>query len=98
MTEAHGTDTMAINTEKKQELIEKFGKHEDDHGSAAVQVAILTHRIDELTAHFDEHPQDHDGRRGLIQMVGRRRRLLDYLRDEDVEEYRQVVDELDLRR
>lgn len=89
---------MAIETEKKQELIEKFGKHEDDHGSAAVQVAILTHRIDELTDHFDGHPQDHDGRRGLLQMVGRRRRLLDYLKDDDVEEYRRVVDELGLRR
>lgn len=89
---------MSITSEKKQQLIEKFGKHENDHGSAAVQVAILTHRIDQLTDHFDEHSQDHDGRRGLLQMVGRRRRLLDYLKDDDVEEYRRVVDELGLRR
>lgn len=88
---------MSIATEKKQEIIDKFGQHEDDHGSAAVQVAILTHRIEELTDHFEEHPQDHHGRRGLLQMVGRRRRLLDYLRDNDVEEYRRVVDELGLR-
>lgn len=88
---------MAIADDRKQEIIEQFGDHEDDHGSAAVQVALLTERIDYLTDHFEDHPQDHHSRRGLLQMVGRRRRLLDYLEDNDVEEYRRVVDELGLR-
>jgi small subunit ribosomal protein S15 len=89
---------MTLTTEKKREIAEKFGKHEDDVGSAAVQIAILTARIEDLTEHFQEHPQDHHSRQGLLTMVGRRRRLLDYLQDNDVEEYREVIDELGLRR
>ena len=89
---------MGLTDERREAIVEKFGDHENDHGSAAVQIAILTQRIEDLTDHFDEHSQDHHSRRGLLSMVGRRRRLLDYLRDKDVEEYRRVVDELGLRR
>ena len=86
----------SLTDEKRREIVEKFGEHENDHGSAAVQVAILTERIEQLTDHFQDHPQDHHSRRGLLTMVGKRRRLLNYLRDTDVEEYRDVVDELGL--
>lgn len=89
---------MGLTHERREEIVENFGDHEEDHGSAAVQVAILTERIDNLTDHFDEHGQDHDSRRGLLSMVGLRGRLLDYLEDSDVERYRWVVDELGLRR
>ena len=89
---------MGLTDERREAIVEEFGDHENDHGSAAVQVAILTERIEQLTDHFDEHSQDLHSRRGLLSMVGRRRRLLDYLRDKDVEEYRRVVDELGLRR
>lgn len=88
---------MSLTAETRHQIVEKFGKHEDDHGSAAVQIALLTERIDQLNEHFQEHPQDHHGRRGLLTMVGKRRRLLGYLRENDVEEYRRVVDELGLR-
>lgn len=88
---------MSLTDETRHQIVEKFGKHEDDHGSAAVQVALLTARIDQLNDHFQEHSQDHHGRRGLLTMVGKRRRLLGYLRKNDVEEYRRVVDELGLR-
>lgn len=89
---------MALTEERREAIVEKFGDHDRDHGSAAVQIAILTERIENLTEHFDEHAQDHSGRRGLLTMVGRRKRLLDYLRETDVEQYREVVDELGLRR
>ncbi len=88
---------MGLTDERREAIVEKFGDHENDHGSAAVQIALLTERIQNLTEHFDEHPQDHHSRNGLLNMVGRRGRLLDYLRDQDVERYRSVVDELDLR-
>lgn len=88
---------MSISAEQREEIVDKFGKHEDDHGSAAVQIAVLTRRIEDLTEHFQDHPQDHHSRRGLLTMVGRRRKLLDYLRERDVEEYRRVIDELGLR-
>lgn len=89
---------MGLTEERREAIVEQFGDHENDHGSAAVQIAILTQRIENLTEHFDEHSHDHHSRRGLLTMVGRRKRLLDYLRDKDVEHYRQVVDELGLRR
>lgn len=88
---------MTIGVQEKQEIIEKFARHENDRGSAGVQVAILTHRIADLTGHLKEHPQDHHSRRGLLKMVGRRRRLLDYLRQNDTDRYREVVEELGLR-
>ena len=89
---------MGLKEERREAIVEEFGDHEEDHGSAAVQIAILTERIENLTDHFEEHSQDHHSRRGLLAMVGRRKRLLDYLREKDVERYREVVSELGLRR
>lgn len=83
---------------EKEKIIEKYQLHANDRGSAPVQIALLTARIKELNDHFREHPQDHDGRRGLLQMVGKRRRLLDFLRDKDLERYRELIEDLGLRR
>lgn len=79
-------------------LIKKFGKTEDDCGRTEVQVAILTNRINYLTEHFKEHRKDHHGRRGLLKLVGRRRRLLRYLSMKDVGKYRSLIADLGLRR
>ena len=81
----------------KQAVIEKYRLHESDRGSAPVQIALLTARINDLTEHFRAHPKDHHGRRGLLQMVGQRRRLLEYLRRTDVERYRELIADLGLR-
>jgi small subunit ribosomal protein S15 len=81
----------------KQAVIEKYRLHENDRGSAPVQVALLTARINDLTEHFRAHPKDHHGRRGLLQMVGQRRRLLEYMKRTDVERYREIIAELGLR-
>lgn len=81
----------------KEEIIKKYQLHDTDRGSAPVQVAILTSRIDDLRGHFDKHKKDHHSRRGLLKMVGRRRRLLDYLRRTDVEKYRELIADLGLR-
>jgi small subunit ribosomal protein S15 len=81
----------------KNEVIQKYQLHENDRGSAPVQVAILTQRINELTSHFRAHKKDHHSRRGLLMMVGRRRRLLDYLKRTDIERYRSLIDDLGLR-
>ncbi len=81
----------------KQDTIGKFSRNENDQGSASVQIALLTARIEELTDHFRAHPRDHHGRRGLLKMVGRRRRLLNYLRRTDLDRYRWVIEELGLR-
>jgi small subunit ribosomal protein S15 len=89
---------MALDSTKKAGIIAEHGLHDSDTGSARVQIAILTRRINELTEHFRQHPKDHHGRRGLLQMVGRRRRLLDYLRRNDLEQYRRLLEELDLRK
>jgi small subunit ribosomal protein S15 len=89
---------MTLTKERKQELIGKFGRSDGDTGSAEVQVALLTERINELTQHLREHGKDHHSRRGLLMMVGRRRRLLRYLERADVERYRQLVADLGLRR
>ena len=86
---------MAIN---KEEIIQKYQQHPSDRGSARVQVALLTHRINELSDHFREHKHDHHSRRGLLKMVGKRRRLLEYLRRTDVEQYRALIADLGLRR
>lgn len=88
---------MTLSKDTRRSIIEKFGRSESDQGSAAVQVALLTARIEELNEHFRDHPKDHHSRRGLLKMVGRRRRLLEYLRREDLERYRQVIEELGLR-
>ena len=89
---------MSLTKDRKQELIGKFGRSDGDTGSAEVQVALLTERINELTQHLREHSKDHHSRRGLLMMVGRRRRLLRYLERSDVERYRQLVADLGLRR
>lgn len=89
---------MSLTRERKQELIDRFGRSEGDTGSAEVQVALLTARINELTQHLRSHGKDHHSRRGLLMMVGRRRRLLRYLERSDVERYRQLVADLGLRR
>jgi small subunit ribosomal protein S15 len=81
----------------KDEIIKKYQLHENDRGSAPVQVALLTARIDDLRTHFDAHAKDHHSRRGLLKMVGRRRRLLEYLKNTDVERYRELIADLGLR-
>jgi small subunit ribosomal protein S15 len=81
----------------KNDIIEKYRLHETDRGSAPVQVALLTQRINELTGHFRTHKKDHHGRRGLLMMVGKRRRLLDYLKRTDIERYRSLIEDLGLR-
>ncbi|HEY3592550.1 MAG TPA: 30S ribosomal protein S15 [Polyangiaceae bacterium] len=83
---------------KKAELIQKYRTHETDTGSPEVQVAIITHRITELTDHFKTHVKDHHSRRGLLKLVGQRRRLLDYLKLISLERYRKIVGELNLRK
>lgn len=89
---------MPQTTDKKAEIIEEHKLHENDTGSPEVQVALLTDRIAELTEHFKVHEQDHHGRRGLLKLVGRRRRLLDYMKKKDVERYREVIQRLGLRK
>jgi small subunit ribosomal protein S15 len=89
---------MSLTQEKKQELIQKYGRSEGDTGSAEVQVALLTERINELTEHLRSHAKDHHSRRGLLMLVGKRRRLLRYLERADLDRYRQVVSDLGLRR
>ena len=82
---------------EKVPTLEKFRTHETDTGSTRVQVALLTDRINYLTTHFRAHAKDHHSRRGLLKMVGKRRRLLNYLRRTDVQGYRQIIEELGLR-
>ena len=81
----------------KNDVIKKYQLHENDRGSAPVQVALLTARINDLRAHFDTHVKDHHGRRGLLKMVGKRRRLLEYLKQTDVARYRELINDLGLR-
>ena len=89
---------MALSKDDKQEIIGKFKIHEEDSGSPEVQVALLTEKIRYLTDHFKVHKRDHASRRGLLRMVGQRRRLLDYLKATELDRYRKVVKELGLRR
>ena len=89
---------MALTADRKSELITKFRTHDGDTGSPEVQIALLTERIQYLTEHFKTHKKDHHSRRGLLQLVSRRRRLLDYLRRHDVERYRKVITELGIRK
>lgn len=81
----------------KDEVIRRHQLHEQDRGSASVQIALLTARINDLTDHFRKHAKDHHSRRGLLKMVGKRRRLLEYLKRTDVERYRKLVEDLGLR-
>lgn len=87
-----------LSTEKKQEIIDSFKKHEGDTGSPEVQIAILTARITYLTEHFKIHKKDHHSRRGLLKLVGQRRRLLDYLKGKEVGRYKTVIERLGIRR
>ncbi len=87
-----------MTNQEKSEIIKKFGKNETDSGLSEVQIAILTGRINELTAHFSEHKKDHHSRRGLMMMVGKRRRLLDYLIKNDISRYRVIIKELNIRK
>ena len=89
---------MALVKEQKSEIIQDFRRSDDDTGSPEVQIAVLSKRIQELTEHLKTHKKDHHSRRGLLQMVGRRRRLLDYLRKEDIERYRTIIGRLGLWR
>ncbi len=87
-----------ISKETKQALIEEFGKDGKDTGTAEVQIAIFSHRINELTEHLKKHPKDHSTRRGLLKLVGKRRRLLNYLVDRDIERYRAIIKKLGIRK
>jgi small subunit ribosomal protein S15 len=89
---------MSLTQEKKAELIEKFGDTPQDTGKAEVQVALLTERINQLTDHLRTHKKDHHSRRGLLMLVGQRRRFLNYLQRSDLERYRALVKELGLRK
>lgn len=89
---------MAISTEQKKEIIDRFRLHDTDTGSTEVQVAILSERITYLTGHFKSHAKDHHSRRGLIKLVGQRRRLLNYLKRKDIERYRTLIEQLGLRK
>lgn len=89
---------MALNPDRKGELIREFRQHDGDTGSPEVQIALLTERIIYLTDHFKTHKKDHHSRRGLLQLVSQRRRLLDYLRNKDVERYRKVIGALGIRK
>ncbi|MET3697937.1 SSU ribosomal protein S15P [Bacillus oleivorans] len=89
---------MAITQERKRELIEEYKTHENDTGSPEVQIAVLTEEINNLNEHLRTHKKDHHSRRGLMKMVGRRRNLLTYLRNKDVQRYRELINKLGLRR
>ena len=98
MTSANLARRMTVTAERKEELVTKFGKAERDTGSAEVQIALMTERINDLTQHLREHSKDHHSRRGLLMLVGRRRRLLNYLQRSNLESYRSLVKELGLRK
>ena len=89
---------MSLHQERKAEVVRKFRKHETDTGSPEVQVALLTERINSLADHFKAHKQDHHSRRGLLKMVGQRRKLLNYLKKTDIEKYREILGRLSLRK
>jgi small subunit ribosomal protein S15 len=89
---------MSLSKDQKQEIIGRYKLHDLDSGSPEVQIALLTERIRQLTEHFKRHTTDHHSRRGLLKMVGRRRKLLDYLRDNKQDSYKSLVKELGLRR
>ena len=88
---------MTISKERKAELVKQYGKNEQDSGSAAVQAAILTDRIRELTEHMKSHKKDFHTRRGLLMLVGKRRRLLSYIKKNDINEYRELIAKLGIR-
>jgi small subunit ribosomal protein S15 len=89
---------LALSKEKKKEMVEQYRLHDSDTGSVEVQVALLTSRIEEMTEHLEAHKKDLHSRYGLLKMVGRRRRLLEYLKRTDLEAYRALIENLDLRK
>jgi len=89
---------MPLSKEEKTEIIKTYGENAQDTGSAEVQIALLTKRITELTEHFKTHKKDHSSRRGLLKLVGKRRRLLRYLHDNDLDAYRKLIKDLGLRK
>ncbi len=89
---------MVLTSKDKVEIIDQFKIHEKDTGSSNVQIALLTKRINDLTNHFKVHPKDHHSRRGLLKMVGQRRRLLNYLKVKDPDQYKNIIQELGLRK
>lgn len=89
---------MGISTEEKEKIKEEFGRHPQDTGSPEVQIAILTRRINELTEHLKKHKKDNGSKKGLHEMVSRRRKLLDYLKREDIQKYKKILEKLGLRR
>jgi len=89
---------VVLTSENKKDLIGRFKLHEKDTGSPEVQVALLTHRISYLTEHLKTHKKDHHSRRGLLMLVGRRRRLLNYVKGKDIQRYRTIIENLGLRR
>lgn len=89
---------MGLSTDQKQPIIADFRLNERDTGSAEVQIALLTKRINDLSEHFKAHTKDHHSRRGLLKMVGKRKRLLDYVRKQDVAKYRALIERLGIRR
>jgi len=82
----------------KQEIIKEYGKSDKDTGSTEVQVALMSERIDHLTVHLKDHKKDHHTRRGLLMLVGKRKRLLEYLQNQDINRYRDLIDKLGIRR
>jgi len=97
-TYCYGFRPMSLTAEKKREISTRFGKGENDTGSTEVQIALLTERINHLTEHMREHKKDHHSRRGLLMLVGQRRRFLNYLQKKDLDRYRELIKELGLRR
>jgi small subunit ribosomal protein S15 len=93
-----GDNVLSITKQQKTDLISEYRTHEDDTGSPEVQIALLSNRINYLTEHFKSHAKDHHSRRGLLKLVGRRRRLLDYLKQTNQERYRTVIDKLGIRK
>ena len=89
---------MSLATQRKHDVVVKFAKHPSDTGSAEVQIALLTERITYLTEHFKTHLKDHHSRRGLLKLVGQRRRMLDYLRDKSEQRYRSLIETLGIRK
>lgn len=89
---------MALTDEVKKQIVQDYGTNETDTGATAVQVALITQRIRDLTEHFKVHKKDHNSRRGLLKLVGKRRRLLNYLRKKDVQQYRDLLKKLELRK
>mgnify|MGYP001594454789 FL=1 len=89
---------MQLTVDKKRSLIEQFRVHEGDTGSPEVQIALLTERINGLTDHFKQHSKDHHSRRGLLMLIGKRRSLLEYLKNKDAQRYRTIIDKLGIRR